>query len=120
MQNLQLQIKKQINIKRKFSKQWNLREGLPQSTVTGIVPGADGTLLISTFAGLARFDGQRATEVSTTGEFANVSQITRIRSQEGDPSETWVGTVGYGLWSYGETFSQPLQPPELLKSTICP
>lgn len=100
------------------TRRWTQREGLPQSTVTGIVPGADGTLLISTFAGLARFDGQRATEVSTTGEFANVSQITRIRSQEGDPSETWVGTVGYGLWSYGETFSQPPQPPELLKSTI--
>ncbi|MDG1480291.1 MAG: ATP-binding protein [Myxococcota bacterium] len=97
---------------------WSQREGLPQSTVTGIIPEIDGTLLISTFAGLARLDGQQIAEVKVTGEFSRAFQITLMRPVEDAPGETWLGTVDHGLWLYSTTFSQPDQPTELLKATI--
>lgn len=36
---------------------WTMEQGLPQDSVTGICEDADGYLWISTFGGLARFDG---------------------------------------------------------------
>lgn len=38
---------------------WGIADGLPQSTVTGIVELPDGELWLSTFGGLVRFDGVR-------------------------------------------------------------
>ncbi len=40
---------------------WTTANGLPQNTVTGIVQTPDGYLWLSTFDGLARFDGVRFT-----------------------------------------------------------
>lgn len=40
---------------------WTTANGLPQNTVTGIVQTPDGYLWVSTFDGLARFDGVRFT-----------------------------------------------------------
>ena len=40
---------------------WTTANGLPQNTVTGVVQTPDGYLWISTFDGLARFDGVRFT-----------------------------------------------------------
>src|SRR4029078_10213812 len=40
---------------------WTTRNGLPQNTVTGLVQTPDGYLWLSTFDGLARFDGVRFT-----------------------------------------------------------
>lgn len=40
---------------------WTTTNGLPQNTVTGVVQTPDGYLWISTFDGLARFDGVRFT-----------------------------------------------------------
>ena len=97
---------------------WDQRDGLPQSTVTGIVANPDGTLLLSTFAGLATFDGQRAVPLDASGPFANVSQITVLREVESQPGSAWIGTVGAGLWRRdGEAF-QPLQPAPLYDATV--
>ena len=38
---------------------WTTEDGLPQNSVTGIVQSRDGYLWLSTFGGLARFDGVR-------------------------------------------------------------
>lgn len=40
---------------------WTTANGLPQNTVTGVVQTPDGYLWLSTFDGLARFDGMRFT-----------------------------------------------------------
>jgi signal transduction histidine kinase/ligand-binding sensor domain-containing protein len=40
---------------------WTTANGLPQNTVTGVVQTPDGYLWVSTFDGLARFDGVRFT-----------------------------------------------------------
>lgn len=40
---------------------WTTANGLPQNTVTGVVQTPDGYLWLSTFDGLARFDGVRFT-----------------------------------------------------------
>lgn len=102
-----------------FSEQsWNQRDGLPQSTVTGIVSNPDGTLLLSTFAGLATFDGQRAVPLDTAGPFARVSQLTLLREHETTPGNAWIGTVGAGLWQRSGSILQPLQPTSLQHATV--
>src|SRR5215207_9992289 len=40
---------------------WTTANGLPQNTVTGVAQTPDGYLWLSTFDGLARFDGVRFT-----------------------------------------------------------
>ena len=40
---------------------WTTANGLPQNTVTGVTQTPDGYLWLSTFDGLARFDGVRFT-----------------------------------------------------------
>ena len=40
---------------------WTTTNGMPQNTVTGVVQTPDGYLWLSTFDGLARFDGVRFT-----------------------------------------------------------
>ena len=53
---------------------WTTANGLPQNTVTGVVQTPDGYLWLSTFDGLARFDGVRFTifdKGNTTGIINN-------------------------------------------------
>lgn len=52
---------------------WTTANGLPQNTVTGVVQTPDGYLWLSTFDGLARFDGVRFTifDKSNTKGIAN-------------------------------------------------
>lgn len=53
---------------------WTTANGLPQNTVTGVVQTPDGYLWLSTFDGLARFDGVRFTifdKGNTKGIFNN-------------------------------------------------
>ena len=38
---------------------WSTPEGLPQSSITGIAQGPGGLLYVTTFGGMARFDGRR-------------------------------------------------------------
>src|SRR5438034_8726400 len=44
---------------------WSADQGLPQSTVRGIVQTADGYLWLATYGGLVRFDGVRFTAFTT-------------------------------------------------------
>jgi signal transduction histidine kinase/ligand-binding sensor domain-containing protein len=44
-----------------FARQWQMDDGLPNSSVTGVAQDASGYLWVSTHSGLARFDGERFT-----------------------------------------------------------
>jgi ligand-binding sensor domain-containing protein len=38
---------------------WTIADGLPQSSITGVVQARDGYLWLTTFGGVVRFDGVR-------------------------------------------------------------
>ncbi len=99
---------------------WTQRDGLPQSTVTGIAPAPDGTLWLTTFGGLARFDGHRAVAVTPPADtLARVSRLATLAVDARDPALLWLGTVDSGLWTFdGTTFDQPHQPARLQHAVV--
>ena len=89
--------------------QWGLESGLPQSSVTAVVPTQDGRLWLGTFAGVALFDGERADPVVVDAE-----RPLRVTALVADEQGLWVGTESEGLWRLeGGHFTQepvPLAP----------
>jgi ligand-binding sensor domain-containing protein len=70
---------------------WTTEDGLPQNSVTAIVQTRDGYLWLSTFGGLARFDGVRFTifnSANTPGLKSN--RITAL--VEDRRGVVWLGT----------------------------
>ncbi|MEO0605352.1 MAG: two-component regulator propeller domain-containing protein, partial [Myxococcota bacterium] len=54
--------------------QWTMRDGLPQNSVTDLLQSADGEIWLTTFGGIARFDGiefRSFTPANTEGLLAN-------------------------------------------------
>src|SRR6476469_7426212 len=64
---------------------WTTANGLPQNTVTGVVQTPDGYLWLSTFDGLARFDGLRFTifDKGNTKGIVNNRFATLVADGEG-------------------------------------
>jgi len=75
---------------------WDVRDGLPQASVTGLAQDADGFLWLATFGGVGRFDGVsfdtwdlRSAPALRTNRFTAIYQ---------DPDGvTWLGTDGAGV-----------------------
>ena len=80
--------------------QWSEVDGLPQSSVTSILPTDDGRLWVGTFAGLAVFDGQQATPVEPPPGGRRPLRVTALA--HGADGRLWVGTEREGLWSLRE------------------
>jgi len=72
--------------------QWTLEDGLPQSTPTAIVQGADHYLYIATYGGVVRFDGVRFTDV--TGSDCGHRFVSLAADSEGT---VWVGSAVDGV-----------------------
>ncbi|MGZ7041170.1 MAG: two-component regulator propeller domain-containing protein, partial [Thermoanaerobaculia bacterium] len=72
---------------------WGVDEGLPNSTVTGIAQTPDGYIWVSTFEGLARFDGVRFS-TCTDEPVLNAWLFSLLVDRRGT---LWVGTSGKGL-----------------------
>jgi len=70
---------------------WDTADGLPQSSVTAVVQGSDGLLVLGTFAGVSKFDGRSFKPVDpTTGAGWSGIRVTAIAvGGHGDP---WIGT----------------------------
>src|SRR6516162_6659205 len=49
-----------------FARPWEMSQGLPNNTVTGLAQTPDGYLWLASPSGLARFDGVRFEELSLT------------------------------------------------------
>src|SRR5271157_3905887 len=63
---------------------WLREDGLPQNTVTAVVQTRDGFIWISTYSGLARFDGVRFTEFdSSTPGLASGRVTSLFESDDG-------------------------------------
>ncbi|MGB2870220.1 MAG: two-component regulator propeller domain-containing protein, partial [Bacteroidota bacterium] len=79
-------------------KQWNVEDGLPQSTVRCIAQTHDGYLWVGTWNGLARFDGVKMTvfnALNTPNLHPSISAIYEDRQYR-----LWIGTDGGGLLQY--------------------
>lgn len=63
--------------------QWSVRRGLPQSSVTDIVQDAAGFIWVATFAGVARFDGERFVRVDPSGTDLDGHRFVSIVSAQG-------------------------------------
>ncbi|MBZ0114446.1 MAG: diguanylate cyclase [Thermoanaerobaculia bacterium] len=78
---------------------WSTEEGLPQSTVTGIVQGPDGYLWVATLEGVARFDGIRFRPVDLEA-LAKLGNRVVTALAGGADGRVWVGTLGGDVvWS---------------------
>jgi signal transduction histidine kinase/ligand-binding sensor domain-containing protein len=78
--------------------QWNVEDGLPQSSIRCITQTHDGYLWLGTWNGLARFDGVRMTvfnEANTPNFHSSISSLHEDRSHR-----LWIGTDGGGLYQY--------------------
>jgi len=76
-------------------KQWNVEDGLPQSTVRCITQTHDGYLWVGTWNGLARFDGVRMTVFNASNSPGFHPSVAEIF--EDSQHRLWVGTDGGGL-----------------------
>ena len=79
-----------------IAKVWQTEQGLPQNSVNAIVQDRKGYLWIGTFAGLARFDGDRFTVFTPadTRGFGSGRILDVLESRAGD---LWIGTIDGGL-----------------------
>jgi len=97
---------------------WNVVDGLPQGTVNSIALDHQGFLLLATYGGLSRFNGQRFERISLPLEaHPNISRTTALAPQG---ERLWFGVEGGGLWLYSAegVAADANQPPELSTSVI--
>jgi signal transduction histidine kinase/ligand-binding sensor domain-containing protein len=79
-------------------KQWNVEDGLPQSSVRCITQTHDGYLWVGTWNGLARFDGLHMKVFNAANSPNFNPSITYIHEDE--DRRLWIGTDGGGLFQY--------------------
>ncbi len=75
---------------------WSTREGLPQNSVTGIMQDQDGYIWLSTFGGLARFDGVRF-EVFDLASGGGLEANRFLSIFQDSRGTIWLGTHLRGL-----------------------
>lgn len=80
---------------------WTTDNGLPQNTIRDIVQTRDGYLWLTTFDGLARFDGVRFT-VFDKGNTRGLSSNRFTALYEGKDGTLYAGTEGSGLITYSK------------------
>ncbi len=71
---------------------WSVEEGLPNNALTSVIQTHEGSLWISTWAGMARFDGVRFTPVGR--DLPN--DHARVLLEDVDDS-VWIGLSGMGV-----------------------
>jgi len=75
---------------------WTTRDGLPQNSVTDITQSRDGYLWLTTFGGIARFDGRRF-EVFELASHEGLQSIRFLSVLEDSQGILWFGTHERGL-----------------------
>lgn len=96
---------------------WTTANGLPQNTVTGVVQTPDGYLWISTFDGLARFDGVRFTifDKGNTKGILNNRFSSIFVDKDG---AIWAMTENGVITVYQNGTFTSFQPPETFGSSV--
>ncbi|MFO0745149.1 MAG: two-component regulator propeller domain-containing protein [Myxococcota bacterium] len=89
---------------------WGLRDGLPQSSITSLVQGRDGYLWVTTFGGIARFDGVSFVvyDLANTAALASNRFVSSHRDRRGD---LWFGgQSGELVRRHGDSFTPIAMP----------
>ena len=93
---------------------WTLEDGLPANSLLKIGQSSDGYLWISSFSGLARFDGI-SFEVYNRSNIPGLATDGFAALVRDRLDRFWIGTRGAGLWRYQggriERFGPPLGHP---------
>ena len=75
---------------------WQTEQGLPQNSVNALLQDHEGYLWLGTFAGLARFDGERFRVTGLT-DTPGLRSLRIISLYESRTRALWIGTAGGGL-----------------------
>jgi len=87
---------------------WTTDDGLPQNSITDIVQTRDGYIWVTTFAGLARFDGMHF-EVFNVGNSPGLVSNRMVHLFESRDGVLWIGHEEGGLTLYEHgAFSHPV------------
>jgi len=81
---------------------YTVAEGLPSPVILSLAPTGDGSLLVLTAAGVARYDGQRFTQLSVTASALG----------SGPDGRVWLATPT-GIFSYDADRLRPVPLPSL-------
>lgn len=75
---------------------WRTEQGLPQNSVNAMLQDNQGYLWIGTFAGLARFDGERFT-MFDSGNVPSLGNNGILALYQSPAGALWIGTLDAGL-----------------------
>jgi len=85
---------------------WTIREGLPQNSITDSMQATDHALWVTTFGGLARFDGDRF-EVHDMSADPGLDNPRFMSVLERSDGTIWLGVQGGGIVRFdGERFAR--------------
>ncbi|MDR3457101.1 MAG: two-component regulator propeller domain-containing protein [Verrucomicrobiae bacterium] len=97
---------------------WTKPQGLPDDSVTAVLPTRDGYLWVGTSAGLARFDGVRFVSFAPAAGKTN-APLNVLALCEDSAGRLWIGTQGEGLLGYMDgTVTRYRADHQALDSTI--
>ena len=97
---------------------WGRHDGLPQSSVTDLAQDRDGYLWVTTFGGVARFDGQRFVvfDLARDGDLVANRFLSVLEDRSGT---LWLGTQEHGLLRRrGDRFAPQPLPPEAAAASV--
>ncbi len=98
-------------------KRWTVDDGLPTDALTNVLQTADGFLWLTTFNGLARFDGTRFEVFDKLTTPAFLSNGFHELA-EGPGGDLWIGTQSGGVVVYRDGVFQPAVPDGRLEATV--
>ncbi len=96
---------------------WTTANGLPQNTVTGVVQTPDGYLWLSTFDGLARFDGVRFT-IFDKGNTKGIHNNRFSRLFVDKEGVIWATTENGAVTVYRNGVFSSHHPPDALSGSV--
>ncbi|MEO0603086.1 MAG: ATP-binding protein, partial [Myxococcota bacterium] len=80
---------------------WTMREGLPQDSVTDVLESRDGYVWLTTFGGIARFDGQ-AFETFTPARTEGLGHTRFVAIAESADGALWFATEDRGVYRFAD------------------
>ena len=104
-----------------IEKIYTVADGMPQNTATSMIQTRDGYIWITTFGGLARYDGNKF-KVFTTGNYAELANNRLTKIYEDEKGTIWIGSEDGDVIRYGsglfKTVFKSAGPPEKAV-TVC-
>lgn len=92
---------------------WTVEDGLPNNSLTSLLPSRDGYLWVASLAGVWKFDGVRFTPIPIELPSSHVRVLL-----EDHTGRLWIGTVGAGLFRVSGGRVDQFRRPELAGADV--